>query len=276
MVAKRSKTDGIADGARARSTEGLVSVSFDAVSVRFGEVTAVDDVSFSADAGTAVALIGPNGSGKTTMLQLIAGLQDPSFGAVSRPPEVEVAYVTQHASTPSWLPISAYEIVRMGRFRRRGLLGRLDADDKQCISKAADRLEVDDLLNRTYGDLSGGQRQRIRLAQALAQEPNVLLLDEPITGLDLTSQQLILDVIDEEKAAGRLVFVTTHNLDEARHCDAVLLLNTRLVAAGAPNDVLTVEHLRSAFGNRLLGDHDGHDHASELLMFDDHGHSHHP
>ena len=160
----------------------------------------------------------------------------------------------------------------MGRYGRRGLLGRLTGADRRLIAEAAGRLEIDDLLDEPFGELSGGQKQRVLLAQALAQEPTVLLLDEPITGLDLASQQRILDLIEDETSRGNTVVITTHNLDEARHCDTVLLLATQLVATGPPDEVLTPSHLRTAFGDRVLGDHRGHDHAAELLIVDDHGH----
>lgn len=246
-------------------------MSLRAATVRFNGVVAVDSVDCTIPPGTSLALIGPNGSGKTTVLRLLAGMIEPDEGSVERPAATVVAYVNQHASTPSWLPIIAREVVEMGRFQHLGLLGRFRSRDHDLVRRSAERLQVADLLDRTYGDLSGGQRQRIRLAQALAQEPTLLLLDEPITGLDLTSQRLILDLIDDETERGTSVVITTHSLDEARHCRQVLLLRSHLVACGPPEAVLTPEHLRTAFGDRLLGDHADHAHDTELIMFDDHG-----
>ncbi len=138
-----------------------------------------------------------------------------------------------------------------------------------------ERLEVGNLLDRQVGELSGGQRQRALVAQAVARQAPLLLLDEPITGLDLASQERILGVVDAETAAGHTVVVTTHNLDEARHCGRVLVLDRRLVAEGAPDEVLTPAVLREAYGDRVLGDHAGHDHAHDLLVVDDHGHGPH-
>jgi ABC-type Mn2+/Zn2+ transport system ATPase subunit len=136
-------------------------------------------------------------------------------------------------------------------------------------------MEVGDLLPRQVSGLSGGQRQRVLVAQALARRSQLLLLDEPITGLDLASQERILEVLDQETAAGRTVVVTTHNLDEARHCDRVLVLDRRLVAMGTPDEVLRPSVLREAYGGRLLGDHAGHEHAHDLIVVDDHGHGSH-
>jgi ABC-type Mn2+/Zn2+ transport system ATPase subunit len=250
------------------------AISFDDVTVRFGSVVALDHITTRLQPGRSAALIGPNGSGKTTLLRLVAGLRAPTAGRVSVPVNAVIGYVSQHASQPAWLPLTGSDVVRMGRYRDRGLLGRLTGADDRMVVDAARRLDVEALLDRPYGDLSGGQRQRIRLAQALAQQPNVLALDEPITGLDLPSQQIILDLIDEETHRGTTVIITTHHLDEARHCDQVLMLSGRLVADGSPDDVLVPALLRATFGERLLGDHRDHDHAHAMLLVDDHAHNH--
>ena len=248
------------------------------LTVRFGAVTALDcichDFCLGHDfiPGTTTAVMGPNGAGKTTLLECLAGLLRPSSGRVAGAPG-RVAYVRQQAPA-GWMPLTAREVLAMGRYRARGLTGRLRAADRAVMRAAADRLDVTGLLNRPYGDLSGGQRQRVVIAQALALEPNLLLLDEPISGLDLPSQERILAVLDESAASGLAVVITTHHLDEARHCHEVLLLANRLVAAGPPEKVLTPDLLRETFGPRTLGDHRRHDHDHSLLVLDDHGHSH--
>ncbi len=222
--------------------------------------------------GTSTAVMGANGSGKTTLLNVIAGLLRPTRGAIS-PVSKDLGYVMQHGQG-GWMPITAGEVIEMGRYRRRGLLGRLDTTDRNAIAEAASRLDTTALLDRQFHELSGGQQQRVRVARALAGQPRTLLFDEPITGLDLLSQELILQVIADETAHGTTVVVTTHHLDEARHCNMVMLLATELVAAGAPDQVLRPDNLRAAFGDRILGDHRGHDHGHELLILDDHGHGH--
>jgi len=222
--------------------------------------------------GTSTAIMGANGSGKTTLLNAIAGLLSPAGGKVNIL-QPEIGYVMQHDSA-GWMPITAGEVIEMGRYRRAGLMGRLHAVDRAAIAGAADRLDIGDLTNLQFHDLSGGQQQRVRVARALAGDPRVLLLDEPITGLDPASQQLILDVIADETDHGTIVIVTTHHLDEARHCDTVMLLATELVAVGTPDQVLVPKNLKRAFGNRILGDHEGHDHPHEMLILDDHGHGH--
>ena len=135
------------------------------------------------------------------------------------------------------------------------------------MDEALTRLAIDDLAGRQFHDLSGGQRQRVLVAQGLAQDTGVLLLDEPVTGLDVVSRAVILDVVDEEAAAGRTVVVTTHNLDDARRCDQVLLLDTSPIAIGPPDTVLTEHHLRRAFGGRFIR-------IGDELILDDPHHAH--
>jgi ABC-type Mn2+/Zn2+ transport system ATPase subunit len=270
--------------------------TLDEVRVAFGDRLALDTGNRTLEAATTVAVMGPNGSGKTTLLRVLAGLIEPAAGTVrtsgSRP---TMAYVAQHQHQHAWMPLTVAEVLRMGRYRQRGLLGRLTRDDRRLVAEAADRLRVTDLLGRAFGELSGGQRQRVLMAGALANDADCLLLDEPITGLDLPSQRLILDIVDAERDRGRLVLLTTHHLDEARHCDRVLLLNTTVVADGTPDEVLVQDNLTAAFGPRVVNqeshhghhdhhgsgphlhdhghDHDDHDHdQAEVLVIDEHGH----
>jgi manganese transport system ATP-binding protein len=256
------------------------AIAVEHLTVRFGSLTVLDDVSFTASAGSSVAVIGPNGSGKTTLLNALVGLVEPTSGTVTvdhGPRTAPTAYVLQHrqGSAQRWLPLTVREVIRMGCYRGRPV-GPLPRDQRRRVVEAASRLEVDDLLTRPFGELSGGQQQRVLLAQALVQQPSVLLLDEPITGLDLASQQRILDLIEEETTRGTTVVLTTHHLDEARHCDQVLLIAGRLIATGPPDQVLTAAELRRAFGPRVLGDHHAHDHRRELLIVDDHAHGAEP
>ena len=247
-------------------------VEVENLTVRFDSFTALDRVSHTFEPGTATAVIGVNGSGKTTMLESIAGLQRPTSGSVSGVPD-RLAYVCQHLPA-TWMPLTAGEVVAMGRYRERGLIGRFRAADRQAMLDAGERLGVNHLSNRSFGDLSGGQQQRVRIAQMLASEPDLILLDEPVTGLDIPSQDRILGVIEEYSRRGAAVIVTTHHLDEARHCDSVMLLANRLVAYGTPDEMLTAERLQEAFGEHLLGDHAHHEHDQSMIVFDDHGHSH--
>ncbi len=266
-----NQTSQASDG---QTEDSQTCVAAKAMSVRFGSTDALRDLTFTINRATSVALVGANGSGKTTLLNVIAGLAQPTSGDITIKCTSKPAFVLQHQDSQRWLPVTAGEVLRMGRYGKRGLLGRIKSEDRDAIANAAKELEVADLLSQQFGDLSGGQRQRVLVAQALVQQPDVLLMDEPITGLDLPSQQKILDLIDGATEAKRTIIISTHHLDEARHCDQVLLLSTELVAYGPPDEVLSSDNLRRAFGDRVLGDHADHDHANDFLVLDEHGHQH--
>jgi ABC-type Mn2+/Zn2+ transport system ATPase subunit len=225
-------------------------------------------------AGSVTAVIGPNGSGKSTLLHGIAGLLRPARGELTvagrpaRAGSTRVAYVLQSTRIHEHLPITVREAVTMARYALRGPFRPLSRDDRRVVDGAMTRLAVDDLASRQIRELSGGQRQRVLVAQGLAQQAPVLLLDEPVTGLDLVSQRTILEVVADERDAGTTVVLTTHDLGEAAHADHVLLLAGYLVAAGPPGEVLTSEHLATAYRQRLIRLDD------DVLMLDDAPHHH--
>jgi len=247
---------------------GAPIASFDRVSVRYTDVVALDTTSTTFDRSTSVALVGANGSGKSTMLRLLAGLTEPTEGSVVRAAGVEAAFIAQQHGHHDWMPLSVDEVLRMGCYRRRGLIGRITRADRDEIRSVAERLDVADLTRRAFGDLSGGQRQRVLVAQALIGSPSLLLLDEPITGLDLPSQEAILTIIAEEVAAGSTVVYSTHHLEEAKRAGRVMLLAGCVIADGGADKVLRPEHLALAFGGRLLQV------GGQALLVDDHGHGH--
>ncbi len=240
----------------------------DDASVRYADVIALDRTTTSFEAGRSVALVGANGSGKSTLLLLLAGLSSPTTGTVERAEGLEAAFVAQQHGHHDWMPLPVEEVLTMGCYRRRGLLGRITRGDREEIRHVGQRLEVVDLMGRSFGELSGGQRQRVLVAQALIGAPGMLLLDEPITGLDLPSQETILRVIDEEVARGAAVVFSTHHLEEAKRADRVMLLAGCVIADGAAPEVLRPEYLAMAFGGRLLKV------GAEALLVDDHGHGH--
>ena len=243
-----------------------ISVVANDVCVHYGSTVALAPTSFELRVGTSTALVGSNGSGKTTLLSLLAGLVRPDDGRLSV--EGTVSMVTQHRDHHRWMPLSVEEVLLMGRFPNRGLLGRLRADDRASVDAAAELLEVGHLRRRAFGDLSGGQQQRVLVAQAIASGPDLLLLDEPITGLDLPSQLRILHVIEQHAAEGGIVVFSTHHLAEARRADRVMLMAGCVLADGLPDDVLVPSLLAEAFGGRLIRD-DG-----TTIVVDDHGHDH--
>lgn len=230
-----------------------VAVRATGVEVRYGSTVALEASDFEIQKGGVTAVIGPNGSGKSTMLNAIAGLVQPSSGSI----EVEIArgrlsYVMQATKVNENLPVTVGEIVAMGRYASLGAYQTMGGQDREAVASAMERLEITHLAGRHLHDLSGGQRQRVFVAQGLAQEHDLLLLDEPLTGIDLTTAQAIDDVIHAETAEGCSVVMTTHDLSEARTADYVVLLAGRVVTWGSPSEVLTEENLVKAYGPALL------------------------
>lgn len=226
------------------------------VELRFGSTVALGQSSFIIPEGSVTVLIGPNGSGKSTLLNGIAGLHRPERGTIEVEPidgrPRRIAYVLQTTKVNEALPISVREVVMMGRYSSAGAYGWLRRPDRDAVAEAMERTGVSALADRRLEQLSGGQRQRVFVAQGLAQDHDLLLLDEPLTGLDLPSAQAIDEVVHSEYERGHTVIMTTHDLSEARVADHVLLLSGRVVAAGPPGDVLTSEHLTEAYGTSLL------------------------
>ena len=238
----------------------------------YGARIALAGATFELPLGAAVALIGPNGSGKSTLLRALAGLTEPRSGSLtvaSRATRGAVALVLQTTAVDRSLPVTVGETVTMARYASRGPFGRLRPDDRRIVAEALTRMDVAALAGRQLDELSGGQRQRVLVAQGLAQEADLLLLDEPVTGLDVVSRELILEAIVAERAAGRTVVVSTHDLDDARRADLVMLLANRVVAFGPPDEVLTDEPLCAAYGGRVLRVPEG------VIVMDDPHHDHH-
>ncbi|WP_345596178.1 zinc ABC transporter ATP-binding protein AztA, partial [Streptomyces marokkonensis] len=186
------------------------------------------------------ALIGPNGSGKSTLLGVLAGVIDATSGqlryAQGRPP----AFVPQRGAVGDALPLTARQTVEMARWEERGLRQRLTRQDRTVVDSSMERLGVADLAARQLGELSGGQRQRVLIAQGLAQQSDLLLLDEPTTGLDPEARERITSLLTELVADGTTVVQATHDLEAARSADACMLLSDgRLVGQGPPDQVLT-------------------------------------
>lgn len=251
------------------------AISLRDLRVLHGSHVAVRDVTLDVPAGAVTAIIGPNGSGKSTLLGTVSGLHAPSAGTVRvlgqepRRGRRRVAHVLQTTVANEAVPLTVRETVRMGTYGRHGWLGRLTRDDRDAIEAAIDRLQVRDLADRQLVALSGGQRQRAYVAQGLAQRADVLLLDEPITGLDLVTQETIADVVRTEADRGTTVVLTTHDVGNAATADHVVLLATELIAAGPPAEVLTQEHLARAYGSHAHVMEDG-----TVVLDESHHHDH--
>ncbi|MEY4130608.1 MAG: hypothetical protein RLZZ31_732 [Actinomycetota bacterium] len=259
--------------------KSAVAIQATNLTLAYGHHRVLDNASFTLPSGAITTLVGPNGAGKSTLLDAVANLLPPQsgqlriFGETPAQAQANVAYVLQSAKVNDALPLSVREVVTMGRYPRRGMFSLLTNQDRQFVDDAIERLEITDLVSRHIWELSGGQRQRVFLAQGLAQQADVLLLDEPVTGLDVVSRQRILDVVQQEKEIGRTIVMTTHDLADAAASDFVLLMAGRIVDAGAPETVLTADNLTAAYGGRILRLADG------IVLIDDphhhaHGHDH--
>ena len=231
----------------------------------------LEESDFTIPEASITAVVGPNGSGKSTLLHAITGLLPrisgdlTVLGATPEKARDQVAYVLQHMNVHQGIPMTVREVVSMGRYPGKGVLSRLSTHDRQQVSDAMELLGIDDLAGRQVFKLSGGQRQRVFVAQAIAQDHTVLLMDEPLTGLDIHSAQTIDDIIHQEPARGCSVVFTTHDLEEARAADNVILMNGAVVACGAPDAVLTPENLTTAYGLGLLHP----EHSESLGIIDD-------
>ena len=246
--------------AYARIPEHVASaapVQLEAVSVAYNGKLALKEISFSLAAGDSVAVVGPNGAGKTTLFRTIAGAMQPSRGEVrvyGHEPggHICIAYVPQRSEVAWDFPVTVQDVVMMGRIRKIGLFRWPRRKDWQFIRQAMRSVGVDQLTDRQIAELSGGQQQKVFLAQAIAQEAELVLLDEPLGGLDLPSQEAIFEILEQLKGQGVSVLVATHDLNlAAERFDRVMLLNRRMIAMGTPDQVLTQSNLVQAYGGHL-------------------------
>ena len=224
------------------------------VVLAYGPKVALAASTFEIPRGSVTAIIGPNGSGKSTLLNAMAGLMDPVSGRIDVPgvDRRRIAHVLQTTQVGEALPITVGEVVLMGRYAGLGAYRWIRAVDRAAVAEAMERTGITDLAGRHLHHLSGGQRQRAFVAQGLAQDHDLLLLDEPLTGIDIAAAQAIDEVIHDETTRGCTVVMSTHDLSEARQADFVLLLSGRVIAAGPPATVLTAANLVAAYGPALL------------------------
>lgn len=233
------------------------------VSVRYDGRAALEEITFHLHAGERIAVVGPNGAGKSTLFKVVAGVLQPNAGEVnifgSRPyVHVCIAYIPQRSQVDWNFPVSVAEAVMMGRSAKLGLLNWPHKKDWEHVHRALEIVELSDLAERQIGQLSGGQQQRMFIARALAQEAELMLMDEPLSGLDTPSQEGLLNLLDTLRSQNVTVMVATHDLDQAaRHFDRIMLLNRRIIAFDVPQQVMHTDHLAQAYGGRLKIDPGG-------------------
>lgn len=262
------------------------SIALTNLSVTYNNgTTAVQDASFTLGPGTICALVGVNGSGKSTIFKAIMGFVRPSSGAIKicGGPVAEalkhsvVAYVPQSEDVDWNFPVRVIDVVMMGRYGHMNFLRIPSRLDKQKIASALERVGMQDYAHRQIGELSGGQKKRVFLARALAQEGKIILLDEPFTGVDVKTESAIIDLLHELRDSGHLILVSTHNLGSVPDfCDHVVLINKTILAAGPTTETFTQANLERAFGGvlrhfKLGGDalHDDHDPRVLSILTDD-------
>jgi ABC-type Mn2+/Zn2+ transport system ATPase subunit len=220
---------------------------------------ALEDVTLQIPRGALVAIFGPNGGGKTTLLKLIADLIQPWSGTVSvlGAPAGEqakrVAYVPQ-AELVDWsFPVSVWDVAMMGRYPALGVLRRPAAADREAVEAALDEVGMADERHSQIGALSGGQRRRAFLARAIAAGPDLYLLDEPVTGVDVTTQEDLMKLLTSETQRCRTVIATTHDLAAAaEHFSTVVALNHRVIAVGRSELILDPDVLSRTYGGHML------------------------
>lgn len=236
---------------------------------------ALRNASFKLGPGTICALVGVNGSGKSTLFKTIMGFVRPAKGTVriaggtvedARRQKI-VAYVPQTEEVDWSFPVSVWDVVMMGRYGHMNFLRIPRAEDRRIVSESLDRVGMTEFRERQIGELSGGQKKRVFLARALAQRGQIILLDEPFTGVDVQTESAIIDLLRELRDEGHIMLVSTHNLGSVpEFCDQVVLVNRTILAAGPTETVFTEENLSLAFGGVLrqfhfdestIQDHDG-------------------
>jgi manganese/iron transport system ATP-binding protein len=235
------------------------------LSIRYDGTNALENISFRLHAGERVAVVGPNGAGKSTLFKAIAGVIQPNAGDIkvsgfSPRGHICIAYVPQRSQVDWRFPASVADVVMMGRIGQIGLIKWPGHHDWAMVHQALDDVGMNSLADKQIGELSGGQQQRTFLARALAQGAELILLDEPLNGLDVPSQDAILNILEKLHNQGITVMVATHDLGQAAaHFDRVMLLNHSLIKFGIPADVLTSANLILAYGGhaQLIQDREG-------------------
>jgi ABC-type Mn2+/Zn2+ transport system ATPase subunit len=229
------------------------------LTLRYGTQLALESADVTFWAGEFSAVIGPNGAGKSTLLKALAGLSMPDEGQILFAPELgrpqnAVAYVPQQQTLDWAFPVTVWDTAMMGRTARLGWGRWPGRTDRALVADALKQAGVYDLRERHIGALSGGQRQRVLLARMLARDARVLLLDEPLTGVDAATQERVMALLRSQADAGRAVVMVTHDLEAAaRACDHLVLINRRVIAQGTPEQVYTPHNVEATFSSSHLG-----------------------
>jgi ABC-type Mn2+/Zn2+ transport system ATPase subunit len=229
-------------------SEALIEA--DALAAGYNGEPAISGVSFSLRPGERMALLGPNGGGKTTLLRAMLGELRPLAGELRV--RARCATVPQTERSQLDYPVSALDVAAMGALSRLPWWRRPGRREREAAIEALRRVGLGDLAAETFGKLSGGQRQRVLIARSLVQDAQILLLDEPFSGLDRPSSERLEALIETLAAEGRAAVIATHDLEQARRLDSVLCINGTQIAIGAPEDVLDLAVLEATYGGTIV------------------------
>lgn len=268
------------------SKDITASIDVNDVTVRYNNGhTAIHNVSFRLEGGTTCALLGVNGSGKSTLFKSIMGLITPQQGKISlcslpirqALKQNLIAYVPQSEEVDWQFPISVYDVVMQGRYGYMNFLRIPQQEDRRKVQQAMQRVNIEHLSERQIGELSGGQKKRVFLARALVQQSKIILLDEPFTGVDVKTENAIVELLGQLRNEGHLILVSTHNLGSVPDfCDQVVMINRTVIAAGKTETTFNQHNLELVFGGvlryiKLSGQdlHDDEDQRSVTVLTDD-------
>ncbi len=229
------------------------------VTVAYNGRRALSDVTLQVPHGARVAVVGPNGAGKSTLFKALVGLLPLREGNIlihGQPLGAHhdcVAYVPQREEVDWSFPVTVADVVMMGRYGRLGWFKRPGRYDGDVVARSLEQMAIADLARQPIGELSGGQQRRVFLARALAQEPHILLMDEPFTGVDAATQETTMELLDRLRSETVTVLLSTHDLNLAAACfDQVMLLNHRLIGYGPADQVLTPQTITDTFGGQVF------------------------
>lgn len=237
------------------TNEKEIALQIQDLSVNYGKVPALWDVSLTIPTGVVVGIIGPNGAGKSTLIKTSLNLISPVSGVIkffglSLPQARQrIAYVPQRESVDWDFPITVRDLVLMGRYGKLGLFRRPRKADYAAVNEYLEKMGISQFSNRQISQLSGGQQQRVFLARALIQEADLYLMDEPFVGVDVATRTIIMSLLHQLKNEGKTVFVVHHELDSVEaNFDWLIMLNVRLVAYGPTKETFTPEKLQACYG----------------------------
>lgn len=228
------------------------------LTVSYHKHPVIKGIDLSIEIGNIIGVVGPNGAGKSTLFKGILGLLQPDSGEVEifgRPVKEslsKVTYIPQKEQFDWDFPINVFELTMMGRYSHMSYFGRPSADDKRIVHESLEKVGMTKYSETQIRNLSGGQQQRVFIARALAQQSDLLMLDEPFVGVDAKTEEVILQLMKELKSEGKTVMIVHHDLGRVReYFDKLILINQRLIAYGNTEDVFTPELISKTYGGRL-------------------------